>query len=438
MVKYGMAAWGVLAWTMISSLLPLRRLAYELFVLQHLVSAGIFLWLLHVHVPAYASYNIWMAIGFVAFDRVIRGCWFLYRNATLRSDLLKRFGGKRIGHRTNMEAVAGDITLLTIQDVKFAWKPGQHIRLWCPSIGLFESHPFTISNVPIDKQVNTTSVPDVIQLRIRAHSGFTRRLYRLAASPQRSVSVPITTFITGPLGASPTWNTFETIVLISASTGASFTLPILESILKDPCCVCRVDFLLLIRHRSHMEGVLERLKRASSHPRSSEVFLRIQIAITGNCNEPGNGDDIKIELQSSSESETSGSGSKSLLCSGPTKTQYSSSPYAEITFEKERSPLDSQDEQEVGLSISETPQDDFSSGSGREDLLHFMKGRPNLADVIRNPVEAAAGETSIIVCGGKSLTSDVRNIVASLSDERAVHKGSGAQGIHLHVEEYGL
>jgi hypothetical protein len=51
-------------------------------------------------------------------------------------------------------------------------------------------------------------------------------------------------------------------------------------------------------------------------------------------------------------------------------------------------------------------------------------------------VEATGGETSVVVCGGKSLVAKVRNCVAALSDERAVHKGTGAQGIHLHVEEY--
>jgi hypothetical protein len=51
-------------------------------------------------------------------------------------------------------------------------------------------------------------------------------------------------------------------------------------------------------------------------------------------------------------------------------------------------------------------------------------------------VEESGGETSVVVCGGKELTTCVRNSVASLSDERAVHKGTGAQGIHLHVEEF--
>jgi len=66
----------------------------------------------------------------------------------------------------------------------------------------------------------------------------------------------------------------------------------------------------------------------------------------------------------------------------------------------------------------------------------FSYGRPNVADFIRFPVEESGGGTAVAVCGGKSLTGDVRNFVSALSDERAVHKGTGAQGIFLHVEEY--
>jgi hypothetical protein len=68
----------------------------------------------------------------------------------------------------------------------------------------------------------------------------------------------------------------------------------------------------------------------------------------------------------------------------------------------------------------------------------YSDGRPDIASFIRKPVEVTGGETSVAVCGGKSLVAKVRNAVASLSDERAVQKGTGAQGIHLHVEEYGF
>lgn len=66
----------------------------------------------------------------------------------------------------------------------------------------------------------------------------------------------------------------------------------------------------------------------------------------------------------------------------------------------------------------------------------YSYARPSIAAFIRKPVEATGGETSVAVCGGKSLVASVRNSVVKLSDERAVHKGTGAQGIHLHVEEY--
>jgi len=73
---------------------------------------------------------------------------------------------------------------------------------------------------------------------------------------------------------------------------------------------------------------------------------------------------------------------------------------------------------------------------GKEAQIIYSYSRPNISDFIRRTVEVTGGETSVAVCGGKSLVATVRNSVASLSDERAVHKGSGAQGIHLHVEEY--
>jgi hypothetical protein len=80
MVRYGLGAWGVLVWTFITSLSPLRSMAYEVFVLQHIAAAAVFLWLLWVHVPSYASYNIWFAIGAISFDWVLRFCLALWGN----------------------------------------------------------------------------------------------------------------------------------------------------------------------------------------------------------------------------------------------------------------------------------------------------------------------------------------------------------------------
>ena len=434
MVKYGLGLWGVLVWTALSSLVPIRRLGYEFFVLQHIVSAGIFLWLLHAHVPAYASYNIWVAVAFVLLGRVSRFFVLLYQNFSVRSMILgipHPLAGKRVGHSAEMQALAGDITLMTIRGVGFSWKAGQHVLLWYPTLGPLESHPFTISNISEEERETGSSR---VELIIRARSGLTRRLYQRVVS-SGATSPTATVFLTGPFGNLPAWNTYETLVLISASTGASFTLPILETVLNDPCCVRRIDCLLLVRHRSHIDGYLSRLLAAASHPRSSEVSLQIKIAVTGKQENPICEDDASMELASLADSSSSEAPSKTLLKPQGTTTERSSSSSHRVIVEPKKDYSIGSEEDNIGVAIN---RGSCGSHTEKAGCLHYTLGRPSLASTIREPVEISAGETSVVVCGGKSLTSTVRNCVASLSDERAIHKGTGAQGIHLHVEEFGL
>jgi hypothetical protein len=56
--------------------------------------------------------------------------------------------------------------------------------------------------------------------------------------------------------------------------------------------------------------------------------------------------------------------------------------------------------------------------------------------IIRRSLEQALGESAVVVCGPQRLVADVKQDVCSLSDERAVHKGTGAQGIYLHTESF--
>ena len=48
----------------------------------------------------------------------------------------------------------------------------------------------------------------------------------------------------------------------------------------------------------------------------------------------------------------------------------------------------------------------------------------------------AEGETAVVVCGALGLNAAVRTQVAKVSDEMAVHKGSGLQGVYLHAEDF--
>ena len=411
MIKYGIGAWGVLLWSLISSLGPLRHMAYEIFVLQHIVSAVLFLWLIYVHVPSYAQYNVWFAIAAICFDRVFRTVLLLWQNIKIRPNMSKCKGGQRIGHQAHIRAVGDMITVVTIKDVHFKWQAGQHLYLWMPKIGMAEAHPYTVATA---HQLPDTCICNSIQLVVRKHSGFSKRLYNHASIAQaKGKKETITAFVSGPYGVPPRWDIYETLVLISASTGASFTLPILESVVqtKRTRCTKRIDFLLAAKQGDEIDFYLSRLHAFIAPARDAGIELVIHIAVTRGESPPPS-----IHEQDKAVSSSNASASGSILGG------------KEVTEKLVEMPA-------VDVEKSAVQRKRLSNASG-DSHVYRSSTRPDIEAFIRGPVEETGGETSVVVCGGPSLVARVRNCVAALSDERAVHKGTGAQGIHLHVEEY--
>jgi NAD(P)H-flavin reductase len=424
MVKYGIGAWFVLLWTFLSSLAPIRRLSYEIFVLQHLAAAAVFLWLLWVHVPSYAAYNVWFAISALVFDKIFLFCLTWWENIQLRPK--RSTAGRQsklVGHHAELRALDDETTEVIVNGISFSWHPGQHVFLRLPTLGPFESHPFTIAN--ICKRTTDASCTE-IQLVIQAQRGFTRRLHRKASSAPNGGSIGSTAIITGPFGRPPAWNSYETLVLISASTGAYFTLPILESILGESrdSCASRIDVLTIVRRRCGIDAYLPRLSKAISDAEDLGIELHVTVAITGESEaNPAeiNSLDEKVGTRSQAGCRCGTESNDDIAIS--------SRPSSSSASEEKGG----QSKSRSGLQEKETKT--CCCGVSRERILYTC-GRPNLEEFIRRPVEASGGETSVAVCGGNSLVSQVRNHVASLSDERAVHKGTGAQGIHIHAEHY--
>ena len=69
--------------------------------------------------------------------------------------------------------------------------------------------------------------------------------------------------------------------------------------------------------------------------------------------------------------------------------------------------------------------------------IAVLTGRPRPKTLIRKTLEQALGESAVVVCGPSGLVDDVRRSVVALGDERAVHKGTGAQGVYFWAEEFG-
>lgn len=426
MVKYGFGAWAVVGWTVLSGFGYFRHLGYELWVLQHLASAGILLWLLWVHVPAYARYNIWMAIGFVAFDRGLRGIWSLARNLHLRG-----FTMKNVGFQGEAVALDDGYLRLTLKDVDFDWKSGQHVFLSIPACGIFESHPFTITNNRRGPTISGDAISDDLEVVLKCHSGFTRRLRR-KAEQQQTQGRPFSThriFLSGPWGMPPL-NAIErsnTLVFISSSTGASYTVPLLEHAVKSAPFVQRVSFHWIVRHASQISWFEPRL-RSAAHKLADLGIENVDFRIFVT----GINSDVELKETYPSYAATVSSSNTSIDTTSPNPLSEKKQPLEQTTEKSTASTSSSSSSGSVSLKA------DTKEEPVRSTATPITLGRPpSLDPLIRPAVESAYGETVIVACGGKSLMAQVRTYVASLSDERAVHKGTGAQGIYFWGETYG-
>jgi predicted ferric reductase len=414
MVKYGFAAWGVIGLMVLSSFGFLRSQIYEVWAVQHILMAGVLLWLVHVHVPSYAAYNVWMAIGFVAFDRTARLILVLARNVHILKGW--RFIGNLWGFTARITRLSDHHLRVVIDNVDFSWKAGQHIYICVPRVGLLENHPFTISSVsqPSDCGSRTS-----LELHIKVKSGFTRRLHRFL--PREGSNLTFRVFVSGPWGTTPSLDGFDTLVFMATGAGISFTAPMLSSAVNKEIRPRRISFVWVVRHAYQIDWFREHLIQTFRNAQSRDIDITIQIFVT---------------------TEILGSILRPHSLGSTSRPQSWRSDYSEhmaiITKEHaQQQPISFPPDI---LNASNNPVIDLMSIDEKQNSLAAFEihhGRPVLDHVLRPVIEDALGETGIFACGNATFTADLRNYTARTSDERAVHKGTGAHGLFLFTETYG-
>lgn len=217
--------------------------------------------------------------------------------------------------------------------------------------------------------------------------------------------------IDGPYGGSHSdFAAFDTTLLVAGSTGVTFTLPILldlaERATTQKLPIRNLMFIWALKGVGGVEWIREELQGAVDKLHGVGIEAQVLIFIT--C------DDTFTESRHGSVNCTC---SKSPCCCTQT---------AKVSTSDDPDCIE-----EISPSTSSEP-NSRQLGFG---TLH--SGRPDLKSLIWKLVDEANGETGIGVCGPLGLSSGVRTIVASASDARGVHKGTGAEGIYLHVESFG-
>ncbi|KAI9883882.1 MAG: hypothetical protein M1823_004347 [Watsoniomyces obsoletus] len=100
-------------------------------------------------------------------------------------------------------------------------------------------------------------------------------------------------------------------------------------------------------------------------------------------------------------------------------------------------PASSSFEDNPTQSSQKPPREPMNKDITLHPSIKRIYGRPDCRELIRRTLEKAQGESAVVVCGPWSLAERIRNDIVCLSDERAIHKGTGAQGVWVHCEGYG-
>lgn len=436
----GIAAYAILLWLNLSTLAPFRSFSYEFFVIQHLITFFGFIVAVMIHLPPTALYSrvyIYIPIALYAVDRMIRTLRFAHNNI-------------RPG-RATLTAFEGGVTKIRVP-VKHLkdWKPGAHVFLKIPHLGLIQSHPATIASVPSSHNTDLVFI-------LRGRKGFTNRLLTAANPPtatllpktqQDAIAPPQThaALIDGPYGGSHAdFAAFDTVILIAGSTGVTFILPQLLDIAHRASSrrlpVRRVEFVWVVKNASWTAWVADELSRAVAQLRASGVDVAITIFVT--C-------DAAFTEPSDAAKATGCQCDKSL---GPCCCVRNSLPPpddaapADERTQASTTPSDPDEKPAPTTTTTAIPPPNPPCCTTRKKqttttppplstLATLTSGRPPIPDLLWRALDRADGETGVAVCGPPGLIATVRTAVATTSDERAVHKGSGAQGVYVHAEGF--
>ena len=226
----GFAAWCILTFVIITSVAPLRRINYEIFVISHLITFVGFIAAVWLHAPDEVKIWVWLPIALFALDRLLRTRRILYNNFT-PFHFWKRKTTGLWANSASFTPLNGGVARITIQNPVFTWQPGQHIFLSCHSVVPLQSHPFTIASLPSDGK---------LELLVKAHHGGTKAFLNHAL---KNDELPILNqkdrmsmrrvCIEGPYGRMRNLGQFDSVIFFAGSTGATFTIPHMRHLVQS-------------------------------------------------------------------------------------------------------------------------------------------------------------------------------------------------------------
>ncbi|KAJ6261571.1 Ferric/cupric reductase transmembrane component [Drechslerella dactyloides] len=401
--RAGFTAWLFFTILFLCSFEFIRRRAYEYFFMVHIACAIGAVVALGFHEPKTYGIILYLIGSMWVFDRLVRFVRGVHYSKGTRATIYPMPG----------EAVK------VVLNTTATFQPASHGFLTMPSLKLLQSHPFTISSA------------DSLEFIVRGQRGFTRRLYdRAINNPGESLPC----YFDGPYGNVPDYRRMNRVILFAGGSGGSFSFSIATDIARnlDRCCVDSIEFVWVIRERSHTQWFEKELEELRDCP---IVNLRIFVTREASNLIASHSDSSASESSESLRNATPVSATdvdettdSDTPVDEKKKSQESSSPTETLTINFLALP-------EKALSLAIETEDKSNSTQRRRSSLgdqYFQFGRPDMSSIVKEAVRNADQNDLIAVgaCGPTELMRCARNAAAGVIT-------IGGPSISLHCEQFG-
>lgn len=263
-----------------------RHAYYETFKLAHIALAILSILGLWYHLDLkklpqlkylYAVVALWV------FDRAARLLRIGYRNLGAG------------GTKTLVEALPGGACRVTVTMARpWNFQPGQHAYLYMPTIGFWQSHPFTVAwsdesdqgadgeKLPLRRQDVLAAKKTTLSFIVRGRTGFTGALYsRAAANPDGRMFTRC--LVEGPYRGSSRLHSYGTVMLFAGGVGITQAVPHVRDLVagynNGTVAARRVIMVWTIQSPEHLEWIRPWMTQVLGMEKRREV-LRIMLFVS--------------------------------------------------------------------------------------------------------------------------------------------------------------
>ncbi|CAG8935918.1 unnamed protein product [Penicillium salamii] len=257
----------------LQSLSPARHAFYELFLHLHIALALMSFIALWYHLKNLLQQQVLLGTLILwGLDRASRVVILIWRNV-----------GRKPTTAT-IEALPGSVARVDVA-VSRAWsfRPGQHMYLYMPCLGLWTSHPFTVawtskssSATPSEKRGSSDSLRALIggserttvSILVKGQDGFTKKLIQKVEDSAEG-QIKALALAEGPFGGIHSLDSYGTLLLIAGGIGITHPMSYLNQAVstftESKTATRKVHLVWIVRNLDHLTWVQKFMTEILTH-----------------------------------------------------------------------------------------------------------------------------------------------------------------------------